>query len=137
VLTAELTLLQEYELAELKQASTVLFLVHDPRVQGDLAREKEKKEGGRKTRCLRVLATYLQLKSVPGGTRLRDASDVELNKGVLRFKSPHQSSKEGTPWAWELVLTSTCVRSMVTSNRTEGVLESQRSAPPSALAPWL
>ena len=67
VLTAELTLLQEYELAELKQASTVLFLVHDPRVQGDLAREKEKKEGGRKTRCLRVLATYLQLKSVPGG----------------------------------------------------------------------
>ena len=68
LLTAELTLQQEYELNELKQASTVLFFVNDKRVQDDLKREKEKKEGGRKTRCLKVVGKYLQEKQVPGGT---------------------------------------------------------------------
>ena len=93
VLTAELTLMQEYELSELRQASTLLFLVHDVSLQADLKREKDKKEGGRKTRCLGKLAAYLKSKNVPGGTRLEDASDLEVNKGVLRFKSPHQDQK--------------------------------------------
>ena len=104
--------MQEYELSELRQANTLLFLVHDVRLQADLKREKDKKEGGRKTRCLGELAAYLKSKDVPGGTRLKDASDLEVNKGVLRFKSPHQDAKAGVPWAWELVLTSTCCRSI-------------------------
>jgi hypothetical protein len=104
--------MQEYELGEMKQANTVLFFVNDKRVQDDLKREKEKKEGGRKSRCLKVVGKYLQEKQVPGGTRLRDAADGELNKGVLRFKAKFDNPKEGSPWVWELVLTSTCPSSV-------------------------
>ena len=96
----KLLLAHDADIANIRQQLELDFIVKSETVKANLVNVMADGEArGKGKRAFREVVAQLYRSSVPGTTRLYNASDTDMGNLILRFKPhPHKNPLAGKPW---------------------------------------